>query len=61
MNAPLIDRLLRLYSHLPAHPGKGKIFDRLVPQLKLEENRYRLRYGVKFDCDLSDKVEREIY
>jgi FkbM family methyltransferase len=61
MNVALIDRLLTAYSYLPAHPGKGRVYDRFVPQLNLSDKRIRTRYGVTFECDMADKVEREIY
>lgn len=61
MNTALLDGLLTAYSYLPTHPLKGRIYDRFVPGLNLTSKRQRTRYGVKFECDMSDKVEREIY
>jgi len=59
----LLDRLLVAYSHFPNHPGKGIVYDRLMPLVRdaWEAPRVRVRYGVRFECDLKDKVTREIY
>jgi FkbM family methyltransferase len=59
----LLDRLLVAYSYLPHHPGKGGIYDRLFPSVKgaWQEPRLRTRFGVRFECELNDKVTREIY
>jgi len=59
----LLDQLLVAYSHLPHHPGKGLIYDRLMPLVECswEAPRIRTRYDVRFECDLTDKVTREIY
>lgn len=59
----LLDRLLVAYSHVPNHPGKGKLYDRLMPLAgpTWTEPRLRTRYGVRFECDMNDKLTREIY
>jgi FkbM family methyltransferase len=59
----LLDRLLTAYSYVPHHPGKGRVFDRLLPHLEgtWKETRTRTRYRVRFECDLRDKVPREIF
>lgn len=59
----LLDRLLTAYSYLPHHPGKGRVYDRLLPRLAGSWNglRTRTRYRVRFECDLRDKLPREIY
>jgi FkbM family methyltransferase len=59
----VLDRALAAYSYLPHHPGQGLIVDRILPRLEPPLNglRSRTRYGVRFECDLADKVTREIY
>jgi FkbM family methyltransferase len=59
----LLDQLLTAYSHLPHHPGKGLVYDRLLPFAKdaWQTPRLRTRFGVRFECDLNDKVPRLIY
>jgi len=59
----VLERLLVAYGHLPHHPGKGMIYDRLFPLVESswEAPRIRTRFGVRFECDLTDKVTREIY
>jgi FkbM family methyltransferase len=59
----ILDRLLVAYSYFPNHPGKGLIYDQLMPFVKggWKAPRVRARYGVRFECDLKDKVTREIY
>jgi FkbM family methyltransferase len=59
----LLDRLLIAYGLLPHHPGKGAVYDRLLPAVKSswKAPRLRTRYGVRFECDLADKLTREIY
>jgi FkbM family methyltransferase len=39
------------------------VYDRLLPAVKSSWNapRLRTRYGVRFECDLTDKLTREIY
>jgi len=59
----LLDKLLVAYSHLPHHPGKGSVYERLLPRVRdsWQAPRLRTRYGVRFECDLNDKPAREIY
>jgi FkbM family methyltransferase len=59
----LLDQLLTAYSHLPHHPGKGVLYEHLLPFVKDAWQRPRLctRFGVHFECDLNDKVPRLIY
>jgi len=59
----LLDRALTAYSYLPHHPGKGWIYDRILSSARLTwgKPRIRSRFGVKFECDLRDKIGREIY
>src|SRR5271170_3517804 len=59
----MLDRLLTAYSYLPHHPGKGKVYNRLLHHVESTWKglRTRTRYGVHFECDLSDMVPREIY
>jgi FkbM family methyltransferase len=59
----LLDQLLVAYGHLPHHPGKGKVYDRLLPLVKgtWRTPRLRTRFGVCFECDLNDKLTRYLY
>lgn len=59
----ILDRVLTAYSYLPHHPGKGWVYDRLLPNARgdWDRPRIRARFGVKFECDLRDKLAREIY
>lgn len=59
----LLDQLLVAYGHLPHHPGKGMLYDRFLPHVERTWGlpRLRTRFGVRFECDLHDKVTREIY
>lgn len=59
----VLERTLAAYSYLPHHPGKGWIYDRLLRGSSgaWEKPRIRNRFGVKFECDLKDKLAREIY
>lgn len=59
----ILDRALTVYSYLPHHPGKGWIYDRVLPTASgtWDKPRIRSRFGVKFECDLRDKLAREIY
>jgi FkbM family methyltransferase len=59
----ILDRALTAYSYFPHHPGKGWIYDRVLPIASgaWDKLRIRSRFGVKFECDLRDKVPREIY
>jgi FkbM family methyltransferase len=59
----LLDQLLVAYSHLPHHPGKGALYDRLLPFVKAtwQSPRQCTRFGIRFECDLNDKVPRLIY
>lgn len=59
----LLDRLLVAYSYLPHHPGKGAVYNRLLPLVKRawQEPRLHTQFGVRFECDLNDKVTRLIY
>jgi FkbM family methyltransferase len=59
----VLDRALTAYSYLPHHPGKGWIYDRVLPSASRawDKPRIRSRFGAKFECDLRDKLAREIY
>jgi FkbM family methyltransferase len=59
----LLDQLLTAYGHLPHHPGKGTLYEQLLPFVKDAWQGPRLctRFGVHFECDLNDKVTRLIY
>jgi FkbM family methyltransferase len=59
----LLDRLLVAYSHLPHHPGKGAVYQHLLPRVSetWQTPRLRTRFGARFECDLRDKLTREIY
>jgi FkbM family methyltransferase len=59
----LLDQLLTAYSHFPHHPGKGGLYERLLPFVKdaWQQPRLCTRFGVRFECDLNDKVTRLIY
>ena len=59
----ILDRALVAYSYLPHHPGQGFIIDRILPRLEPPSNRLRprTRFGIRFECDLTDKLIREIY
>lgn len=59
----LLDQFLVAYSHFPHHPGKGVLYDRLLPFVRdtWQAPRLRTRFGVRFECDLNDKVPRLIY
>jgi len=59
----LLDQLLVAYGHFPHHPGKGVLYERLLPHVERAwgQPRLRTRFGVRFECDLRDKVTREIY
>lgn len=61
MYPALLDGMLTVYGYLPPFPGKGRLIDRLDAASFPKQVRRRRRYGVLFDCDLSDKVTREIY
>jgi FkbM family methyltransferase len=63
LNPIYIDHALVAYSYLPNHPGKSKIYERLLPYVSStwDAPRLRERFGVKFECDLRDKVSRYIY
>jgi FkbM family methyltransferase len=57
----MIDRLIQLYAHTPAHPAKLRLFDWLVRLLK---GRRRLRLsvsgGLLMDLNPHDHVERSL-
>lgn len=59
----ILQRLISVYGSLPHHPGKGLLIDRLLPQISSEFSQTKLRTcdGVKFECDLRDKLARELY
>lgn len=59
----LLDRALVAYSYLPHHPGKGAIYERAMRLVEptWDKPRFRTRFGVRFECDLADKLMREIY
>jgi len=59
----LLEKLLVGYSRLPHHPGKGAVYERLLPYVRdaWQAPRLRTRFGVRFECDLRDKPTREIY
>jgi FkbM family methyltransferase len=59
----LLDRLLVAYSYLPHHPGKGVVYDRLLPFVRgaWQKPRLRRRFGARFECELNEKVTRLIY
>ena len=59
----LLDQLLTAYSRFPHQPGKGVLYERLMPLVSGAWKVPRLctRFGVRLECDLNDKVTREIY
>jgi FkbM family methyltransferase len=59
----VLDRALAAYSYLPYHPGKGWLYNRILPKLNLpwDKPRRRARSGVTFQLNLRDKVAREVY
>jgi FkbM family methyltransferase len=59
----LLDLGLAAYSHFPHCPGKGWIYDRTLSRVGAigGSPRIRSRFGVKFECDLEDKLTRELY
>ena len=59
----MLDRMLVAYSYLPHHPGKWHVYNRMLPRVQTTwiTPRLRTRFGVRFECDLRDKVPREIY
>jgi FkbM family methyltransferase len=59
----MLDRALVAYSHLPHHPGKGLIYDRILARFGSmgDKPRRRARFGIQFECDLTDKLTRELY
>ena len=63
MQSSILYRALVAYSYLPHHPGQGFIIDRILPRLEPPLNRLRprTRFGIRFECDLTDKLTREIY
>lgn len=60
---PFLDIALSAFSHFPHYPGKGLVYDRILARVKGGWGRPRIcsRYGAKFECDLEDKVAREVY
>lgn len=59
----MLRRLVSAYGSLPHHPGKGLIIDQFLPLISDEFNRTKIRncQGVKYYCDLRDKLTRELY
>jgi FkbM family methyltransferase len=59
----ILDRALVAYSYLPHHPGKAVIYEHAMPRVEStwDKPRFRTRFGVRFECDLADKLTREIY
>jgi FkbM family methyltransferase len=63
LNPKHIDRVLVAFSYLNYYPGKGKVYNLLSPHAASTWSapRIRTRFGVRFECDLNDKLSREIY
>ena len=62
--ATVTDLFLRAYGHYTGyHPGKWRLFERLYPLAQPSWNSRRMGKvdGCRFDCDLHDYVQREIY
>ncbi len=58
----MLSAILAAYGSLPHHPGKGKLIEPLLPPLgDTHERRMRTRLGIRFECDLDDKLTRAIY
>jgi hypothetical protein len=58
----MLSAILSAYGALPHHPGKGKLIQPFLPPLgALHERRMRTRFGIRFECDLDDKLSRAIY
>jgi FkbM family methyltransferase len=54
--------ILSAYGALPHHPGKGMLIEHFLPPLgAAHERRKRTRFGIRFECDLDDKLSRAIY
>ena len=61
--AVVLDKFLVWHSYLRRYPGKTALYRRLMPfvQPTWIRPRLRTRFGVRFECDLRDKVPRGIY
>ncbi len=60
--ASLLERTISWYGQFPHHPGKGWLTEKALSLLPdISGNRLRTRFGVIFECDLRDKLSRELY
>ena len=57
----ILDRVLVAYSYLPHLQAKDGVVDWFVKKAEPGVPQFRTRFGVTFQCDLTEKVEREIF
>jgi FkbM family methyltransferase len=62
ISTTVLSAILSAYGALPHHPGKGMLIQPFLPPLgTVHERRMRTRFGIRFECDLDDKLSRAIY
>lgn len=62
LEAKVLDHLMAAYSYLPHHPGRGALVHHLIGRITTDgASKTCRRMGLRFECDLSEYVDRHIY